>query len=378
MKLLVLTSRYTATRDIISEDFGRQTRLFSALAKRGHTIHFYCADYRKRESRNTTLHGIKVLIRPFGIFSAAGFCSGLVRQLRKEGYDALVATSDPLWGVVGRWAARKAGTRLVYDLHDNYETYATYSLPFMHVLERKAVRDADAITTVSHSLGRKIAPMRKENVFVAENGADMKLFRPLPRERCRKALGLPARAKLIGYMGSIQRSQGIDVLLEAFAGLRKDNPDLLLVIAGRFYGDEEKYLELTQEGIRYLGSLNQDEVVKLINACDAVVVPNRKNAFTEYCFPYKVVEYMACNVPIVATRVGDVALLLSRFKESLCEPDDAEGMAAALKRQLGKGRIPYRKHVRGNTWDAVAGEFEKALAVIGRRGKSGPVKGKGF
>ena len=33
MKILVLTSRYTATRDIIGEDFGRQTRLFEALKK---------------------------------------------------------------------------------------------------------------------------------------------------------------------------------------------------------------------------------------------------------------------------------------------------------------------------------------------------------
>lgn len=47
MRILVLTSRYTATRDIIGEDFGRQVRLFSSLKKFGHGIYFFVADYKK-------------------------------------------------------------------------------------------------------------------------------------------------------------------------------------------------------------------------------------------------------------------------------------------------------------------------------------------
>src|SRR3990167_5566528 len=61
MKILVLTSRYTATRDIIGEDFGRQTRLFAALKKLGHDIDFFVADYRKHENKNVKLHGIEVM-----------------------------------------------------------------------------------------------------------------------------------------------------------------------------------------------------------------------------------------------------------------------------------------------------------------------------
>jgi len=47
MRILVLTSMYTATRDIIGEDFGRQTRLFSSLKKFGHDVDFFVADYKK-------------------------------------------------------------------------------------------------------------------------------------------------------------------------------------------------------------------------------------------------------------------------------------------------------------------------------------------
>ena len=371
MKILVLTSRYTATRDIIGEDFGRQTRLFAALKKRGHDIDFFCADYRKKEGKETILHGIRVLIRPFGALSLASFCMGLIRQLRKEKYNLLIATSDPLWGVVGNWASKKTGTRFLYDLHDNYETYMTYRLPFIPLLERRAIRDAGLVTTVSHALKEKISSIRKANVEVIQNGADTSVFRPLAREKCRKDLYLPKGAVLIGYAGSIQRGQGIDILIKAVMGIRKENPKVKLVIAGRFYDDEKRYIDLDQEGIIYLGgSLSQQDIVKLINACDVVVVPNRKNTFTQYCFPYKVVEYMACDVPIVATRVGDVAKILSKFPQSLCDPDDEQSMKKAIQNQIGKRKVPYRKHMMENTWDAIAKRLDAAIQSM--------KKGKGF
>ena len=83
MKILVLTSLYTATRNIIDEDFGRQTRLFSALQKLGHNIDFFCADYRKFNNRNVKLHGLNVMIRPFGIFHLCKFLRNLDKNRGK-------------------------------------------------------------------------------------------------------------------------------------------------------------------------------------------------------------------------------------------------------------------------------------------------------
>ena len=108
MKVLVLTSRYTASRDIIGEDFGRQTRLFEALGKLSHEIDFFCADYRKFENRNTKLHGINVLIRPFGFFYFFNFIRELNKTLENKKYDVLIATSDPLWGIFGYFFCKKA------------------------------------------------------------------------------------------------------------------------------------------------------------------------------------------------------------------------------------------------------------------------------
>ncbi len=242
MKLLVLTSRYTANRDIIEEDFGRQTRLFSALKKFKHDIDFFVADYRKFENRNVRLHGINIAIRPFSIFCFFSFLKDLNSALKKKKYDFLIATSDPLWGIMGHIFAKRHKARFIYDLHDNYEVYATYNMPFFKYIDNFVLKNADLVTTVSFTLKDKIKSIRKNKIFVVQNGVDAKLFRPMDKLNCRRALDLPKDAKIIAYAGSIQRLQGIDLLVNVFNELKKDIKGIKLAIAGRFVKGEEKHM----------------------------------------------------------------------------------------------------------------------------------------
>ena len=369
MKILVLTSRYTATRDIIGEDFGRQTRLFSALKRLGYEIDFFVADYRKYEDKNIKLHGIGVSIRPFGIFHFLSFLRNLNNALksnRNKGfinkkYDFLIATSDPLWGFIGYIFSKKHKIKFIYDLHDNYETYATYKIPFFRYVDNFVIKRADLVTTVSYTLKDKIKTIRENKVYVIQNGLDDKLFKPLDRMRSRKFLKLPKNKRIVAYAGSIQRAQGLHILISAFEKLEDKIDNLYLVLAGKFYKNEDKYINLSHECILYFGSLPQNKIALLINAADVVVVPNPDNNFTRYCFPYKIVEYMACNVPIVATNIGDVGKLLSTYKNSLCKPNDASDMADKIKIQLNKNRINYRKIAIDFTWSNISKKFDSIL-----------------
>lgn len=361
MKLLVLTSRYTANRDIIGEDFGRQTRLFSALKKFKHEIYFFVADYRKFENKDVKLHGISVAIRAFSILNFFSFLKNLNNKLKNKRYDALIASSDPLWGIIGYIFARRHKVKFIYDLHDNYETYATYNIPFFKHIDSFVLKNADLVTTVSFTLKDKIKKIRKNDVFVIQNGFDSELFKPMDKLSCRKKLNLPKNAKIIAYAGSIQRLQGIDLLVDAFNELKKSINNLKLAIAGRFVKGEEKYINLNHDGIIYLKSLPQGMVLKLINAADVAVVPNPENAFTKYCFPYKVVEYMACNTPIVATNVGDVGIFLRNSKQSLCRQNDKKDMMEKIKMQLNNKEDNYRAAAMKNSWNNIALKLDKIL-----------------
>ena len=361
MKILVLTSRYTATRDIIGEDFGRQTRLFSALKKLGHDIDFFVADYRKHENKNVKLHGIEVMIRAFSLFYFFNFINDLDKSLKNKKYDLLIATGEPLWGPIGYWAAKKHKVRYLYDLHDNYETYSTYKIPFFSVIDKQIVKNADIVTVVTHTLKLKISKIRKNNVFVIQNGVDTGLFKPAGKLKSRRDLKLPENAKIIVYAGSIHRYEGVDRLIKMFELLKNDLNNVYLAIAGRYVKGEEKYIDLKQENIIYMGSLSQDNVAKLINAGDTAIIPYTNNIQVTYGFPYKLVEYMACKSPIVATSVGDVKLILKDRRDSLCSPDSLIDMKDKILKKICSKKINYAKELKDLTWTALAKKLNEVI-----------------
>ena len=361
MKILVLTSRYTASRDIIGEDFGRQTRLFEALKRLNHDINFFCADYIKFERKNTRLHGINVFIEPFSFFNFVSFLKRLNDLLKSKKYDLLVATSDPLWGIIGNIFAKKFKIRFVYDLHDNYETYAAYKMPFLGYFDRRAIKNADIITTVSFALRDKISKIRRKNIFVVQNGVNLSMFKPMGRTLSRQKLKLPLNAKIIAYTGSLQKSLGVDILINVFERLKNEIPNAKLLLVGRLAADKNDVPDIKRENIISFDALKQRDVVFAINAADVVAIPSPSNEFTKYCFPYKCVEYMACNTPIVATSLSDVKLMLKDYKDSLCKPDNEQELYVKIKNQLNKGKINYRRKLQDYSWDKIALKLHKII-----------------
>ena len=364
MKILVLTSRYTATRDIIGEDFGRQTRLFSALKKTGHEIDFLVADYRKLESRNAKLNGINVVIRPFSLFHFFGFLKDLNGALKSKKYDVMIASSDPLWGIIGNYFSKKYNTRFIYDLHDNYETYESYKIPFVRQLDNYAMKNADAITAVSYALKEKVSKIRKKDVFVIQNGINLELFRPMDKITCRKKLKLPLKSKIIGYTGTLQKSLGVDILVRVFENLKKDIHGLKLLLVGRRGTDKSDDPDIKKKDVITFDVLSQKDVVLAINAADVAVMPSPSNEFTKYCFPYKCTEYMACNTPIVASGLSDVAMMLKGQGSSLVQPGNEDDLSGKIRIQMSKGKIDYRKNLKGFSWDDMAKKLDKIIKGI--------------
>src|SRR5207249_970362 len=75
--------------------------------------------------------------------------------------------------------------------------------------------------------------------------------------------------------------------------------------------------------------LPQSTVVQYINASNALILPSLAEGS-----PNVVREAMACNVPVVATNVGDVAQVLAHTEGcSLC-PHDADALAAGLEKAI--------------------------------------------
>ena len=145
MKLLVLTKRYTSAKDIARENVGRPYCLFAALRSLGHEVRFLLGDYTEKASFDAPKDGMSLRVRPLSPRRFFSFRREVSRELEENGADLLVAEGDPLFALLADRPCRAAGVPLVYDLMDNYETYAVHRIPGFRLLDRRLLRRADFV-----------------------------------------------------------------------------------------------------------------------------------------------------------------------------------------------------------------------------------------
>lgn len=366
MKILLLMKRFSTNRDMIMENFGREAKLFSEIRKLGHIVTILCADQVKKERKTTKLNGMNVEIRPFGIPNILKFAAAATTMAAEN--EVVIGSTHPLLGYIAHLAAKRAGRKMVYDIRDNYETYNFTNLPMLkrgmlpRLVNNHVIRSCDLAVCVSESLKNKIVQKRKNKpTVVVKNGVNTKFFRQLSKAACRKKLNLPAKAQIIVYTGHISKERGADKLIEAFGKIRAQKPEAMLLLSGQV----DKDINVNQPGIVYKELPRRKDVVVGINTADVAVVPQPENETTKYAFPYKLMEYMVCNVPVVATAVGDVKELLRNYPDSLAEPSNAEDLAYKITAALdNKKKARYGRIVAEYTWEKLARKLNTELVKL--------------
>ena len=348
-------------KDLLDDRYGRFREIPLALSEMGHHVTGLCLSYAHKK-QGPTLDG-KVCWDSLNagrsrISGLMRFCAEATEKAKEA--DIIWACSDSFYGIIGLWAAHRNRIPLVFDLYDNFEFYLAARLPVVKQLYRFAVRRADAVTCISEPLKRRVAAYgRSENVSVLANAVRADLFRPMDKTDCRRELGLPLDALIIGTAGALRRNRGIEALYTAFRLLRVRVPDLQLVVAG-----PRDKPPPGQEGIHDLGILPLEEVPTLYNALDAAVICNKDNRFGQYCHPQKAVEVMACNVPLVAARIGSLAGLFRKHPQWLYEPDDSVSLAAAVNNRL---KHPDTAYGPVPTWQDRAVRLEHIMTAALRK-----------
>jgi len=190
-------------------------------------------------------------------------------------------------------------------------------------IERRTMTNADRIVAATevdkaHMIEAYAANPRK--ISVIPLGVNLDLFRQGDRSQARRRLGLGPEPTLL-FVGRIQRLKGIDILIRAAAELRRDIPNLRVLIAGGSADDSEQRpaeeirerdrlrheVEALGMGgmVRFVGAVQQTELGEYYRAADVTVMPS-----TYESFGLVAVESMACGTPVVASRVGGLATII--------------------------------------------------------------------
>jgi glycosyltransferase involved in cell wall biosynthesis len=186
--------------------------------------------------------------------------------------------------------------------------------------ERYWARRAAGVITVSPS----IAEWLKENYELRETPVLVRNIPPFNGElpgraggRLRELAGLPSSAKVVAYCGGITTNRGIEESIDATAHLPRDTHFVLLGHGNELFRgtliDRAKELGV-DDRVHFIGSVPSGEVSAALADADVSLVLTRPTCLSyEYSLPNKLFESIHAGIPILATRLVDVAALIDAY-----------------------------------------------------------------
>lgn len=198
------------------------------------------------------------------------------------------------------------------------------------------IKRASLVLTDSEASRRDIVqylalPPEKVGVVYLAAGEEYAPQPPEAVDALRQRLALPPRYLL--YFGGFDQRKNMPAVMAAFAGVAAQEPDAMLVVAGRLPGKKSEFApdprRLAEEaGVRgrthFTGWVDEVDKPALYSGAEAMLFPSRYEGFG-----LPPLEAMACGTPVVASNaaslpeiVGDGGLLHA--------PDDVGGMTESL------------------------------------------------
>jgi glycosyltransferase involved in cell wall biosynthesis len=367
MRIAFLCKRRYMSHDVIVDRYARLYEIPFQLAHLGHTVRGFCLSYQDAEEGEWThdaAPGTLVWesrsLGPLRLPTLARYPFRLRRRVAEFAPDLVIGASDIPHVAFGAWLARRLRVPYAADLYDNFEGFGQARIPGFVTALRRAVRGADLVTTTSAPLRDLVVDTYRARgrVLAMPSTVDKAVFHRRDRVACRRELGLPADAKLIGTAGGLYEDKGVGVLYAAWKAIAARRSDVHLVIAGP---TDPHLPPPAGKRVHTLGLLPHARIADLFAALDVGIIYLRDTPFGRYCFPQKAYEMFACGLPVIAARVGVMAGLLSDVPDALYRPDDAADLARAVLELLGH---PLRPDVAIEDWKQVIGGMERELRAL--------------
>jgi len=293
------------------------------------------------------LGNVKIGPSPLKLFLDLFIFAKMIVLLIKNKYDFVHAHEESVF--FARFMKPLFGFKLIYDMHSslpqqltNFNFSKSKSLYNMFKgLEDSCLRISDAVITICPDLFNYVNTIieDKSKHFLIENSIfeKVKLKNESPDSNSEKIQPLShelLKKDIVVYAGTLEKYQGIDLLVKGFKHTIQENPNAYLIIVGGSPEQVKEYSTLALAGgsngsIQFTGRVAQPVAKYYTSIAKVLVSPRSEGTNT----PLKVYEQLASGIPLVATNIYSHTQVLTPEVAFLVEPTPeaiGKGIAKAL------------------------------------------------
>ncbi|MFZ1073786.1 MAG: glycosyltransferase family 4 protein [Verrucomicrobiia bacterium] len=294
----------------------------------------------------------------------------LSRLHLRRGYDLVHVHNVPDFLVFSAWLPRLSGAKIILDIHDILPEFFANKfhkpqdsayVRLLRWIEFVSTRFASHVIISNHLWRDKITarsvPREKCSVFV--NHVEPGIFDGKRTRNEGKFILL--------YHGGLQRHQGLDIAIRAFAKISPQAPNAEFHIYGG--GNVKPELQaLVQElgldgTVRFFESLPMREIAGTVANADLGVVAKRADSFGDEAYSTKIMEFMASGVPVIVSKTKIDSFYFNdsvvRFFESGNDKDLAEAMLDLMRNPELRRTLVHNAsdYVARNNWNLKKYEY---------------------
>ena len=323
----------------------------------------------------------------------------LGQMLAKDSYD-LIHSHYWISGKIAMPIASRLSMPLVHTMHTMARVKnlnlaeGEIPEPMIRVQgETQVVAAANALIANTDAEAASLVSLYEacpDNVSVVSPGVDLYTFTAgAGRAAARAAVGLPADAHVLAFVGRIQPHKGPEVLIRAVAEMLTHSPHLrskLIVIimggaSGAGTGEVDRLKDLASwlgisDVVRFENPVPRAELPQWYRAADLVCVPSYSESFGLVAL-----EAQACGTPVIATAVGGLRTAIADgISGVLVDGHDPKAWSSVIARLLNEpqrrvllsmGAIEHASHFG---WDATARGtldiYDRVISSVAQASKS--------
>jgi glycosyltransferase involved in cell wall biosynthesis len=275
-------------------------------------------------------------IRPFKDIKAFFQVVKILKKIKNqfsEPVQIIVHTHSSKAGILGRWAAKAAGVKIIihsihgFPFNDFQPFFKKYTYIVLEKITAKITSHFIAVSSSNIEEGIKRKIFNHDRTTLIRSGINISQFKNPKTEKkeTRRNLGIPVDSPVVLMVSCLKPQKAPLDFVKSCSVIKKEIKNAVFVLAGDGELRQEFENEIKKGGLEdsfHLLGWRRD-ISEIINAADVLVLTSRWEGL-----PRVIPQAMAASVPVVATKVnGSPEAVKEGENGFLLTPGDINGIA---------------------------------------------------